>query len=257
MIVDGHGKLRHWPPACEALYGWTAAEVLGRRPGEFLNVEGAAVREETRAAIREHGEWRGEIQHWTKSGDIRWVALQWVLQKGAADGEDRVVGTISDITDLKLAQAAARGGPGTPDAGGGRLWPWHRRHRHRHRSVPRRRGTGANLRVEPGGLNGTVTELRATLSIENLPTTLHQIDAAIAAGLPEQADDLRIRRPDGEVRDLQGVRRFFYSPKGAHVRTIGVYRDVTELKLAEAAARESEERLELGGGRLRPGHRRR
>ena len=107
IIVDGHGKLRHWPAACEALYGWTAAEVLGRRPGEFLNVEGASVREKTRAAIREHGEWRGEIQHWTKSGDIRWVALQWVLQKGD-DGEERVVGTISDITELKLAEASLR-----------------------------------------------------------------------------------------------------------------------------------------------------
>ena len=75
MIVDGHGTLQHWPPACEALYGWTAAEVLGRRPGEFLNVEGASVREATRAAIRDHGEWRGEIQHWTKSGELMMMVI--------------------------------------------------------------------------------------------------------------------------------------------------------------------------------------
>ena len=245
MIVDGHGRLRQWPPACEALYGWTAAEVLGRRPGEFLNVEGASVREATRAAIRDHGEWRGEIQHWTKSGDTRWVALQWVLQKGVADGEDRVVGTISDITDLKRAQAAAEEvkerlalavgayglGIGDTDVATDQFLA----------DAELERIFG----VEPGAMNRSVTELRATLAIENLPTALHQIDAAIAGGLPVQADDLRIRRPDGEMRDLQGVRRFFYSPEGVHLRTIGVYRDVTELKLAEAAARATQERLKL------------
>jgi two-component system sensor kinase FixL len=245
MIVDGHGTLQHWPPACEALYGWTAAEVLGRRPGEFLNVEGASVREATRAAIRDHGEWRGEIQHWTKSGDTRWVALQWVLQQGVADGEDRVVGTISDITELKRAQAAAQEvqerltlavgayglGIGDTDVATDQFIA--------DEELERIFG------VEPGAMNRSVTELRATLSIENLPTALHQINAAVAAGLPVQADDLRIRRPDGETRDLQGVRRFFYSPEGVHVRTIGVYRDVTELKLAEAAALETQARLTL------------
>jgi two-component system sensor kinase FixL len=245
MIVDGHGKLRHWPQACEALYGWTAAEVLGRRPGEFLNVEGASVREATRAAIREHGEWHGEIRHWTKSGEIRWVALQWVRQRGETDDDDRVVGTISDITDLKLAEASLREsqerltlavgayglGIGDTDVASDQFLA--------------DEGLERIFGVEPGGMNRSVTELRATLFIENLPETLGQIDSAIAAGLPTQVDHLRIRRPDGEIRDLHGSRRFFYSAEGVHVRTIGVYRDVTELKRAEAAALEDQERLKL------------
>jgi two-component system sensor kinase FixL len=227
IIVDGHGKLRHWPHACEALYGWTAAEVLGRRPGEFLNVEGAAVREATRAAIREHGEWRGEIQHWTKSGDTRWVALQWVLQSGD-DGEQRVVGTISDITELKLAEASLRESEerltlaikaydlGVCDI-----------------DIPSEtivadEGLERMFGVPPGGMNGSVQQMRETIVGKDIESARSLSAAAIAAQQPSLVDDLQIHRPDGEVRDLHGVRRFFYSPEGAHVRTVGIYRDVTE-----------------------------
>ena len=229
MIVDGHGRLRHWPPACEALYGWTAAEVLGRRPGEFLNVEGASVRQMTRTAIRETGEWRGEIRHWTKDGRVRWVALQWVLQEGAADGEDRVVGTISDITDLKLAEASLQESQerlklavdaydlGIADADIVK------------RTVIADAGFERLLGVSPGGVDGDLAKLNGMVVSKNPDR-----DLDIAAQKPQQLDEVRMRRADGEIRDFHGVRRFFYSPEGAHVRTIGIYRDVTEERRAQA-----------------------
>lgn len=234
VIVDGHGKLRHWPPACEALYGWKAAEVLGRRPGEFLNVEGASVRERTRAAIREHGEWRGEIQHWTKAGDVRWVALQWVLQKGAEDGEDRVVGTISDITGLKVAEASLREsqerltlatsgyelGIGDSDILADRFVA--------DEGLERMFGVG------PGELTGALSAIRSQIVVENHDEALRATIAAVIERRPSLLDDLVIRRPDGEVRQLQGVRRFFYSPEGVHERTVSIYRDVTEERRAQA-----------------------
>jgi two-component system sensor kinase FixL len=229
MIVDGHGKIRHWPPACEALYGWTAAEVLGRRPGEFLNVEGASVREKTRGAIRETGEWRGEIQHWTKSGEIRWVALQWVLQAAGGDREERVVGFINDITALKLAQASLEEseervrlavdaydlGIADADIVTG--------------AVIADNGFERLLGLPPGGLKDGVHTLRSMV-VSADPNR----DDDIAAQKPQQFDDVRLRRADGEIRDFHGVRRFFYSPQGVHVRTIGVYRDVTDELRAQA-----------------------
>jgi two-component system sensor kinase FixL len=233
MIVDGHGRLQHWPPACEALYGWTSAEVLGRRPGEFLNVEGAAVRQATRAAIREHGEWRGEIQHWTKSGDTRWVALQWVLQKGGEDDEDRVVGTISDITDLKLAEASLREsqerlalavsgydlGIGDSDIQADQLIA--------------DEGLERIFGVKSGEMNGSLSRIRSHMIVENLDEVMRVADAAVAERRPYVIDDVTIRRPDGAKRHLHGVRRFFYSAIGVHERTITVYRDVTEERLAQ------------------------
>ncbi|HEX3365517.1 PAS domain-containing sensor histidine kinase [Phenylobacterium sp.] len=242
MIVDGHGKLRHWPAACEALYGWTAAEVLGRRPGEFLNVEGAAVREKTRAAIREHGEWRGEIQHWTKSGDTRWVALQWVLQR-TGDGEERVVGTISDITDLKLAEASLRESQerltlaiGAYDLGICDIDI-------ATETIVADEGLERMFGVAPGAMNGSVDQMRGTILGKDVENARSLAAATITAQRPSLIDDLQIHRPDGEVRDLHGVRRFFYSEAGAHVRTICIYRDVTEERRAQAE-------LALRGDRL-------
>jgi two-component system sensor kinase FixL len=238
MIVDGDGKIRHWPAACEALYGWTAAEVLGRRPGEFLNVEGASVRAKTRTSIRETGEWRGEIQHWTKSGEIRWVALHWVLQAGAIKGEERVVGTISDITELKLAQASLEEsqervrlavdaydlGIADADIITG--------------AVVADDGFERLLGLPPGGLKDGVHTLRSMVVYAD-PNR----DDDIAARKPQQFDDVRLRRADGEIRDFHGVRRFFYSPQGVHVRTIGVYRDVTDELRAQAELAKRGDRL--------------
>jgi two-component system sensor kinase FixL len=242
MIVDGQGKLRHWPPACEALYGWTAAEVLGRNPGDFLNAESASVREKTgaaiRAAIREHGEWRGEIQHWTKSGDIRWVALQWVRQSGDGENEERVVGTISDITELKLAQASLQEsrervklavdaydlGIADADIASG--------------VVVADGGFERLLGLPPGGLSDGIRTLNSMV-VSAEPDR----DADIAARRSQQFDDLQMRRADGEVRDFHGVRRFFYSPEGVHVRTIGVYRDVTEERRAQVELAKRGDRL--------------
>jgi len=223
MIVDAEGKIRHWAPACETLYGWTAKEVLGRRPDEFLDVEAPCVAEARRAAIHETGEWRGEVRHFTKTGDVRWVALQWVRQPGNSDREERVIGTISDITDLKLAEASLRESQerlrlavdaydlGIADAD------------IVSRTLIADAGFERLLALPPGGLKGGVDMLNAMVVAANP----HR-DADIAAHKAQQLDDVRMRRADGEIRDFHGVRRFFYGPDGAHIRTIGIYRDVTE-----------------------------
>jgi two-component system sensor kinase FixL len=227
MVVDGEGRILHWPRACEDLYGWTAAEALGRRPVEFLKV-GPATRDEIGAALRERGEWRGEALHTTKDGGHRWVAVQWVRQERTPDGETRTVGTISDITELKAAEALLQDS------------------RERLRLAVEAYdlaiadldvATGTVicddsferlLGLEPGGLNSDLKTLNAMVVSAN-PNR----DLDIAAGAPQQFDDVQMRRADGEVRDFHGVRRFFYSPEGKHRRTIGIYRDVTEEKRAE------------------------
>jgi len=228
VVVDGHGRIRYWPPACEAFYGWTAAEAFGRRPGEFFIPDGVARRDETREAIREHGEWRGEARHVTKSGEDRWVSIHWVRQAAVPDDESRVVGTITDITGLKLAAASLQEsqerlrlavgaydlGIADADLASGKLIA--------------EEGFEKLLGLPPGGLGGDLNKLRGMV-VSADPGR----DADIAAHRPQQLDDVQMRRADGEVRDFHGVRRFFYSPQGAHVRTIGIYRDVTDERRAQ------------------------
>ena len=238
IVCDPEARITHWPSACERLYGWSAREVIGTDAGDLLSLETPERRAAIRALLRRNGEWRGELRQRTKSGEIRWFANHWVMQDGDPDLGPRLIGTIIDITDLKLAEASLRESQerlalavevyelGIVDVDV------------TSRTLVAEAGFERLLGVPPGGLGGDIEKLRAMM-VEADPDR----DADIAAGKPQQIDDIRIRRPDGEVRDFHGVRRFFYSPKGVHIRTIGIYRDVTD-------ERRAQKELALRGDRL-------
>jgi two-component system sensor kinase FixL len=223
IVVDAKTRIRHWPPACEALFGWTAADALGRRPRDLLDLDSDESEDSIRETLRRTGEWHGEARCRTKTGETRWITLQWVRQDNGMDGQRRTVGTIGDITELKLAQASLEEseervklaveaydlGIADADIASG--------------DVVADGGFERLLGFPPGGLRDGVHSLNSMIVSANPDR-----DADIAAGKTQQFDDVRLRRADGEVRDFHGVRRFFYSPEGVHVRTIGVYRDVTE-----------------------------
>lgn len=234
VVCTYDGTVRYWPRACETLYGWTAREAVGRRTTELFSMEPPDRLESLRATIRNDGEWRGELRHRTKDGRILWVANHWAVQDGGPEVEARVVGTLSDVTDLKLAEASLREsqerlalaigayhlGIGDLDVAADELLA--------------DEGLEQIFGVASGGLNGSLDKFRDALVPESLESVRHLSAAAAAARLPSQVDDLRIRRADGEVRDIHGVRRLLYSPEGVHERTIGIYRDVTEERRAQA-----------------------
>ncbi len=53
----------------------------------------------------------------------------------------------------------------------------------------------------------------------------------------------RIERPDSEVRHVRELGESMFDESGAHVRTIGTIQDITGIKRAEEALRESEARF--------------
>jgi two-component system sensor kinase FixL len=234
IVCTYDGKIRYWPRACETLYGWTAREAVGRQTTELFSMEPPDRLESLRAMIRRDGEWRGELRHRTKDGRVLWVANHWEVQDGGPEVEARIVGTLSDITDLKLAEASLREsqerlalavsayhlGIGDLDVAADELLA--------------DEGLEKIFGVGSGGLNGSLDKFRATLVPESLESIRGLSAAAVAARLPSLVDDLRIRRADGEVRDIHGVRRLLYSPQGVHERTIGIYQDVTEERRAQA-----------------------
>jgi len=238
IVCTPDGVIEYWPPACAALYGWTAQEAIGRPAGELIGAETPERRAAIRALLDRQGEWRGEQQHHTRDGDIRWIASQWVRADGGPGGEPRLIGTLNDITELKLAEESLREsqerlrlavdaydlGIADADLVSGKLVA--------------EAGFERNLGLPEGGLGGDLNRLR-DMVVGADPAR----DDDIAARRPQQFDDVRMRRADGEVRNFHGVRRFFYSPEGRHIRTIGVYRDVTE-------ERRAREELALRGDRL-------
>jgi PAS domain S-box-containing protein len=65
-----------WNKNAERLYGWSAAEAVGRPIGALWHTNGAAFTEACKA-VAAHGEWQGEIAQPRKDGSIAAAQARW------------------------------------------------------------------------------------------------------------------------------------------------------------------------------------
>lgn len=235
------GVIEYWPRGCEALYGYSASEAVGRLPAELLRTEHPVSPEEIVQTLRDRGEWSGELRQYTRSGKPVWVAARLVLTP-AAGGGAKYVQTLTDITDLKranaelqdtsdaLSQAVSAYELGVVDHDAVANWT---------RFSP---GYEQMLGFPPGGLGH---DRRASWEAILPPDKVAMLAAwqaeDVAARAPSRTLTITIRRADGEMRDIHGMARYQYSPEGQFLRLVGIYRDVTDQlrDRAEAAARGS------------------
>jgi PAS domain S-box-containing protein len=109
LVRDLDGTIRRWNEGSRALYGWSAAEAVGRVSHELLATEFP----EPLAAIDERllrqGIWSGELIHRRKDGERLVVASLWTLRRGEPGGApDTVVEVNTDVTARRRAEAALR-----------------------------------------------------------------------------------------------------------------------------------------------------
>ncbi len=68
-VIDPHDQISYWNKGAENLYGWSAAEAIGKNPVELLHKEIMTPQlQDAIKAVNERGEWRGEMQEITKEG---------------------------------------------------------------------------------------------------------------------------------------------------------------------------------------------
>ncbi len=94
-----HG-ITYWNKSAELLYGWTAEEVRGRQASDFMYRDLAAYQQAVEAVLS-LGEWAGEIQQVTKSGDSLLIEARWTLVSDEAGRPQAVLAINSDITEKK------------------------------------------------------------------------------------------------------------------------------------------------------------
>lgn len=94
-----HG-ITYWNKSAEMLYGWTMEEVRGRQAADFLYRDQAAYQQAVGAVLAQ-GEWSGEIQQITKSGDAILVEGRWTLVRDEAGRPQAVLAINSDVTEKK------------------------------------------------------------------------------------------------------------------------------------------------------------
>lgn len=105
FIVHGlDGAISRWTSGCEELYGWTAAEVIGRSVHDLLKTVFPRPLDEILAGLRRHGTWKGELTQRHRDGRPIFVASRWVAVACDRPSDFVIVVTNSDISDLKYAQ---------------------------------------------------------------------------------------------------------------------------------------------------------
>lgn len=109
IAVDPDLHLTAWNRAAEALYGWTAAEVLGGVAGEVMPTEfvGTDADRAMRSLI-EHGQWSGEIEQQRRDGTTVRVEAKAIAFRDDGGAFAGFVSVNRDITERKRNEDALR-----------------------------------------------------------------------------------------------------------------------------------------------------
>ena len=105
LVRDLDNRLRFWNRGAEKLYGWTAAEVLGRDVDELLFEDPERELAEVNQALLEHGGWSGELSQLTKDGRKIMVEARWVLLHNYQGRPQAKLVVNTDITARKKLEA--------------------------------------------------------------------------------------------------------------------------------------------------------
>ena len=240
MSLDLDGNIRSWNPAAERLYGYTAAEMVGR---PLVTLYSPDQREAAGARLAEvligTTVWTYETEHMRKDGGILPVSI---VASPIKDAEGRVVGNsgiIRDITAEKRAQQA--------------LMESENRFRvllqNSNDIITLTDAAGVILYDSPG-----ISELLGVSPDERLGCDslqwIHPDDLAYLRMVHEELlrapgsrlrAQLRVRHADGSWRWCDSWATNLLAEPGVRAVVVSC-RDITELKGVETALRESEQR---------------
>ncbi|TDU73037.1 PAS domain S-box-containing protein [Prosthecobacter fusiformis] len=100
LVRDLNHRVTYWNKSAEALYGWSAEEVLGKPVTDVFYQETMAFN----AAIQqlfEEGEWVGELDQFSKDGTPLTIECRWTMVNDSAGKPKSVLCINTDITEKK------------------------------------------------------------------------------------------------------------------------------------------------------------
>ena len=100
------GVITYWSKGAERLYGWTAAEALGRSSHELLRTRASMSTKQVEAEIAEKGQWHGELIHTARDG--REIVVESYHVRVRYGGEEYALETNRDVTDRKKTEESLR-----------------------------------------------------------------------------------------------------------------------------------------------------
>ncbi len=100
LVRDLEHGITYWNKSAEELYGWSAEEVLGRKASDILYRDLGGFEKAIDVVLSE-GEWSGELQQVTKSGESVLIEGRWTLVRDDAGRPQAVLAINSDITEKR------------------------------------------------------------------------------------------------------------------------------------------------------------
>src|SRR5688572_22221060 len=95
---DAADTVTFWSGGAEALYGWRAADALGRDAHDLLATKFPEPLEAIAAKLGETGRWEGELTRVHRNGALFVVATRWALRRDGAGNAVEVMETGRDVT---------------------------------------------------------------------------------------------------------------------------------------------------------------
>ncbi|MBE9067408.1 CBS domain-containing protein [Leptolyngbya cf. ectocarpi LEGE 11479] len=101
MVRSPEHQILFWNRGAEHLYGWTADEVMEKDADQLLY--GASLPElaDIQTALEQTGQWQGELQQTTKTGQTITVASRWTRMQDDTGYPQSTLVVNTDITDKK------------------------------------------------------------------------------------------------------------------------------------------------------------
>ena len=107
MVMDEGGMIRHWSRGCEEMYGWTAAQAVGRRRMELLGSQTSQVDAERWGRLQtEHWLTIERVEYHSDGRELTVCDHAKLLDHG--DGRHSAVIVVTDVTEQRRAEDALR-----------------------------------------------------------------------------------------------------------------------------------------------------
>ncbi|MEN2792863.1 PAS domain S-box protein [Sphingomonas oligophenolica] len=230
-LTKPDGEITHWSRGCEQLYGWSAAEAIGRKKDDLLHSRWAQGGDGDRPSPSGSTE-RELVETRRDQAEISVLERTHVLDR--ADREPLLVVKMLDISDrvraetalresearLAIAAEAQQLGVSHWDIASGRL-EW----------SP---GSEQRLGLTPGSL-ATFAQWEALIEPADTQGIMASVARAAANHDKRISFQYRFRGANGVMRTIEGSARCLYDSAGTLTTVIAANIDVTERKEREAA----------------------
>ena len=106
LVRDLKHNILFWNKGAERIYGWSAAEVIGRNITDIYVRESTLPQlEEAQQAVLERGEWSGEVRQKRRDGSEIIVNSRWTLVRDENKAAKSILVINTDVTDKKKMEA--------------------------------------------------------------------------------------------------------------------------------------------------------